>query len=425
MKQTPKNKRGAGSPQDAEHLVPVTPLHSAPPSDDGEDAARVETPPILDEDAASDGSSEPPSPGAQASEEPPASVEQEVLAEERLEAVLESLLFVSDRPVTVVRLLELLEEGSGRTKDGPPLYQASGVVRALRAIAARQENRGIELHEVAGGWQMRTASLSAPWVQRQLRQKPQRLTRAQVETLSIVAYRQPVTRPEIDDVRGVDSGGALKTLLDRRLVRILGKREEAGRPLLYGTTREFLEFFNLKDLKELPTLREYYELNDENKAAVRATHPQGAGAGSGGNKPEGLQLAMPTGTEVSPAEAAEQAARAAVQKAEAERQRQEVLDKQLADDDSELAKIDEIIAGVRIETPPLDVLMSMAEAAARGDLPMPPVAQTAPIEPVAEADEADEGAGVEGVGEEEAAGEEGSAVEASMGDTEDGLGDAE
>jgi segregation and condensation protein B len=98
--------------------------------------------------------------------------------------------------------------------------------------------------------------------------KPVRLTRAQVETLAIIAYRQPVTRPEIEDVRGVDGGAVLKLLLDRDLVRILGKKDEPGRPLLYGTTSHFLEFFGLKSLRDLPTLREFTELTDESKEVV-------------------------------------------------------------------------------------------------------------------------------------------------------------
>jgi hypothetical protein len=97
------------------------------------------------------------------------------------------------------------------------------------------------------------------------KQKPVKLSRAQVETLAIIAYRQPVTRPEIDDVRGVDSGPVLKVLLERDLVRILGKRDEPGRPLIYGTTNVFLEFFGLKSLKDLPTLREFTELTEESR----------------------------------------------------------------------------------------------------------------------------------------------------------------
>src|SRR5258705_6405200 len=91
------------------------------------------------------------------------------------------------------------------------------------------------------------------------------MTRAQLETLAIVAYRQPLTRPEVDDIRGVDSGPVLKTLLDRDLVRILGKKDEPGRPLLYGTAPSFLEFFGLKSLKDLPSLREFTELSDDSR----------------------------------------------------------------------------------------------------------------------------------------------------------------
>jgi segregation and condensation protein B len=95
-----------------------------------------------------------------------------------------------------------------------------------------------------------------------------RLSRAQLETLAIVAYRQPITRPEIDEIRGVDSSATLRLLLDRSLIRVLGKREEVGRPMLYGTTSEFLDFFSLQDLRELPTLREYSELTAESRQVM-------------------------------------------------------------------------------------------------------------------------------------------------------------
>jgi segregation and condensation protein B len=317
----------------------------------------------------------------------------------RLRSVLESLLFVADKPLPLQRLLEILEEQarepSGRAE--PPLYQASQVQQVLVELAADfiAQGRGVELHQVAGGWQFRTAPQNAAWVQRQLQQKPQRLSRAQLETMTIIAYRQPITRPEIDDVRGVDSGGALKTLLERRLVRILGKKEEPGRPLLYGTTREFLEFFNLRDLKDLPTLREYYELNDENKARVRAAHPDGllegfvsaaqpSGTPPGGTPPGGAatspedgqqQIALPQTAPVAPppptAAATEGATAtpplAASLSPAAPLSRVEILDQQLADDAEQLSKIDELIASVRVDTPPIDVLLGMAEAAAQAE----------------------------------------------------------
>jgi segregation and condensation protein B len=105
-----------------------------------------------------------------------------------------------------------------------------------------------------------------------------------LETLAIVAYRQPITRPEIDDIRGVDCGPVLKTLLDRNFIRILGKKEDVGRPMLYGTTAEFLKTFSLKDLSELPTLREFHELSEQQMAAVDAQAPLPAGS-DGANAP--------------------------------------------------------------------------------------------------------------------------------------------
>ena len=110
-------------------------------------------------------------------------------------------------------------------------------------------------------------------MRRFLRVKPQRLTRAALETLAIVAYRQPVTRPEVEEIRGVDCGAVMKALLERKLVKILGKKEEPGRPILYGTTREFLEFFALKDLASLPTLREFHELSEEHREIVEKEAP--------------------------------------------------------------------------------------------------------------------------------------------------------
>jgi segregation and condensation protein B len=126
------------------------------------------------------------------------------------------------------------------------------------------------LVEVAGGWVFRTGVEFAPFVRELTSQRPVRLTRAQVETLAIVAYRQPITRPEIDEIRGVDSGATLKLLLERDLVRILGKKDEPGRPILYGTTGAFLEFFGLRSLKDLPTLREFTELSEESRRVAEA-----------------------------------------------------------------------------------------------------------------------------------------------------------
>lgn len=203
----------------------------------------------------------PPAPaeGAAAPAAAPATTPTPAMTAEQLPMLLESLLLASDRPLEARDLAALVGE------PGVELIEA-----ALAELEQHYQGRGIQLHSVAGGWQFRTHPDSAPWVARLLAQRPIRLSRAQLETLAIVAYRQPVTRPEIDDIRGVDSGATLKLLLDRSLVRILGKKEEPGRPLLYGTTREFLEFFNLADLRGLPTLREFRELTDEHQAQVDA-----------------------------------------------------------------------------------------------------------------------------------------------------------
>ncbi|AGC45371.1 segregation and condensation protein B [Myxococcus stipitatus DSM 14675] len=193
------------------------------------------------------------------------------LSQDRVRTVLESVLFVAERPLSV-----------------DELYQATGIERELIAEALNQITgshrdgiSGIVLYEVAGGWQFRTDPHSGEYVRRYLRVKPQRLTRAAVETLAIIAYRQPVTRPELEDIRGVDCGAVLKALIDRKLVKILGKREEVGRPILYGTTREFLEFFALKDLSALPTLREFHELTQEHREIVeKEVRPAPVAAGT-------------------------------------------------------------------------------------------------------------------------------------------------
>ena len=200
-----------------------------------------------------------------------------VSAPERLESVLESLLFASDRPLPINDLKKLVGERAG-----------AKVGAALEALRARreQEGSGIQIVEVAGGWHLRTRVDNQAWVSRLVAGKPQRLTRAMLETLSIVAYRQPITRPEIDDVRGVDCGPVLKTLLDRGLVRMIGKKEEVGRPILYGTTPEFLRIFSLKDLAELPTLREFHELGAADMAKVDAEAPLPADAKAAADKPE-------------------------------------------------------------------------------------------------------------------------------------------
>ena len=185
----------------------------------------------------------------------------EGLAESRLESIIESLLFASDKPLGLAELKRLLGERDGKK-----------IVAALETLFSRRKGEGVEVVALSSGWHLRTNPENADWVGKLLVGRPVRLSRAMLETLAIVSYRQPVTRPEIDDIRGVDCGPVLKTLLDRGLVRIIGKKEEVGRPMLYGTTPEFLRLFNLRDLSELPTLREFYDLSAEDQSRVEAEH---------------------------------------------------------------------------------------------------------------------------------------------------------
>ncbi len=142
----------------------------------------------------------------------------------------------------------------------------SDVAALLKEMAAEYEadpRRGVLLCEVAGGWQFRTRPENAAAIHSLFQPKPTKLSKPSMETLSIVAYRQPLTRAEIDEIRGVDSGGVLKTLCEKNLVRIVGKKDEVGKPILYGTTHEFLEVFNLRSLKDLPGLKDYRDLEEE------------------------------------------------------------------------------------------------------------------------------------------------------------------
>jgi len=225
-----------------------------------EEVASVTAPPEGDEELAEVAPAEIDEKGGEEPETPFDKLVQKSkrLSPERVRTVIQGLLFVADRPLSVDQLWE--STGIEREKIADALEKLAGI--------HREGVNGIVLHEVAGGWQLRTDPGSAEYVRRYLKVKPQRLTRAAVETLAIIAYRQPVTRPEVEDIRGVDSGAVIKALLERRLVKILGKKEEVGRPILYGTTKEFLEFFALRDLSSLPTLREFQELSKEHEEIV-------------------------------------------------------------------------------------------------------------------------------------------------------------
>jgi segregation and condensation protein B len=168
-----------------------------------------------------------------------------------LKTIVESLLFVHDQPLTLDRLALLLEE-----------HERSDIRIALDELMQEYgaAERGIVLAQVAGGYQLRSRPENADYIRRLTKSRGVKFSQSALETLSIVAYRQPVTRAEVEYLRGVDSGGVLKTLLEKKLLRILGKKDVPGKPLIYGTSREFLELFSLKDINSLPTLKEIQEL---------------------------------------------------------------------------------------------------------------------------------------------------------------------
>ena len=168
-----------------------------------------------------------------------------------LAAALEALLFASGAPVSARQLAEALE------------LETPDVLAGLAALSRDCTERGIELLEIAGGWQLRTRPEHAGSILKLLGQRPSRLSRAALEVLSVVAYQQPVTRSEVEQLRGVDSGGVMRTLIGRGLLRVAGRKAEPGRPLMYATTRAFLEMFALADLRDLPTLREREELEED------------------------------------------------------------------------------------------------------------------------------------------------------------------
>lgn len=170
---------------------------------------------------------------------------------EDIKSIIESLLFVADGPLTVQRLGEVLEG-----------VEKEDIRSTLDELQTELESnrRGVRLVEVAGGYQLRTAKVNADWVKKFLGGRPARMGRATLETLAIIAYRQPITRAEIEAIRGVDVDGVINTLLDRSLIRAVARKDVPGRPFLYGTTPEFLQLFNLKDLTHLPTLKEMQEI---------------------------------------------------------------------------------------------------------------------------------------------------------------------
>ena len=176
-----------------------------------------------------------------------------------LENVVEGALLAAGEPLSLDRLLNLFQIDDAVDK--------SQLQAALTALEARYEPTGLMLKEVASGWRIQVREQLAPWVSRLWDERPARYTRALLETLALIAYQQPLTRSDIEQVRGVAvSSNIVKTLLERDWIRIVGHRDVPGRPALYGTTRTFLDYFNLKSLDALPPLAEIRDLEQLSKS---------------------------------------------------------------------------------------------------------------------------------------------------------------
>lgn len=168
-----------------------------------------------------------------------------------LKSIIEALIFASPEPVTMKALMKLLET--------EPKEAIESAIAALKQDYDRPG--GLQLVEVAGGYQIVTKQEFNEWVRRLFHERTtQKLSVAALETLAVIAYRQPVTSPEIADVRGVNTAGVLGTLVDRKLIKIVGRKAVVGRPFMYGTTREFLERFGLNDITDLPKVEDMSEL---------------------------------------------------------------------------------------------------------------------------------------------------------------------
>ena len=184
----------------------------------------------------------------------------EAIDARELKAILEAVLFVSPEPVPLARLLSILG-----TVSKAEVVQALGIL----THDLDQDGRGIQLVQVAGGYRLVTKQEYGPWLKRMDKAKAaQKLSRSALESLAIIAYKQPLVRSEIEEIRGVETSGVLRTLCERKLVRIVGRKDVPGRPIMYGTTKFFLEHFGLQDLSQLPPLREFKELGESEQALL-------------------------------------------------------------------------------------------------------------------------------------------------------------
>ena len=183
--------------------------------------------------------------------------EAQEIDETLLRQIIEGVLLAAGKPMSVAALGEIFLEGERPDNDQ--------IRAALQQISEDCEGRGFELKEVASGFRFQVRQHLSPWISRLSEEKPQRYTRALLETLGLIAYRQPITRGDIEEIRGVAvSSTIIRTLLDREWIRVVGHRDVPGRPAMFATTRQFLDYFNLKSLQELPPLAEIRDLDQLN-----------------------------------------------------------------------------------------------------------------------------------------------------------------
>ena len=177
---------------------------------------------------------------------------------DNLQQIIEGALLAAGKPLSLDAMLNLFDEIEQPDK--------RTLREVLEKLAADYEGRGIEIKQVSSGWRIQVRAACSPWVSRLWDEKPGRYSRALMETLALIAYRQPITRGEIEEIRGVSvSTQIIKTLLEREWVRVVGQRDVPGKPSLYSTTREFLDYFNLQSLDQLPTLAEIRDLDEINR----------------------------------------------------------------------------------------------------------------------------------------------------------------
>lgn len=213
-----------------------------------------------------------------------------------LRKIVEGALLAADGPLNLVKLAKLFELPEGSDADLDDLFEKPSndeILAVVEEIQSDCEGRGFELKQVASGWRFQVVQEVAPWINRLWEEKPQRYSRALLETLALIAYRQPITRGDIESIRGVAvSSTIIKTLTEREWVKVVGHRDVPGRPALYATTRQFLDYFNLKSLDELPSLKEIQDF-DKIDAELDLASAMGAALANGEASPDDTAAADP------------------------------------------------------------------------------------------------------------------------------------